>query len=303
MGPILLVVLCLALGVLARQSGRVPDSAPTVLGRVVIDAALPALVLAQLPRLSPSRAWLVPALVPLLLLLLAALVLVPLARAAGWSRARLGCLLLTVGLANTSFVGFPLVEALYGARGLGVAVIVDQAEFVVLASAGIAIASWAAGREPPTALAFARRLLIFPPFVAFAVGLGFALAGLRWPAAVELVCDRLGALVVPLALLAVGYQLRFDAASLRAAWPVLAVGLGARLVLAPLAVWLIVSRAFAVHGLELRVCVAESAMSPMITAALLARDSDLEPDLAALMVGIGVPLSLATVPAWAAWLG
>lgn len=37
--------------------------------------------------------------------------------ALGWSRARIGCMILMTGLGNTSFVGFPLLEALRGREG------------------------------------------------------------------------------------------------------------------------------------------------------------------------------------------
>jgi predicted permease len=47
------------------------------------------------------------------------------------------------------------------------------------------------------------------------------------------------------------------------------------------------------------VVVAEAAMAPMITGALLAMEHGLEPRLASAMVGLGVPLSLVTVPLWA----
>ena len=121
MGNVLLVVVCLLLGVLARRSRRFPEATPAVLSRVVIDAALPALTLLYVPRLtvdgSAGLTTIFAALAtPWLLFALALAVLWPLARARGWSRGTLGALVLTTGLANTAFVGFPLIEALYGAR-------------------------------------------------------------------------------------------------------------------------------------------------------------------------------------------
>ena len=43
----------------------------------------------------------------------------------------------------------------------------------------------------------------------------------------------------------------------------------------------------------------EMAMPPMLGASIIAMDHDLEPDLIALLIGIGVPLSMLT--AWAWW--
>lgn len=42
-------------------------------------------------------------------------------------------------------------------------------------------------------------------------------------------------------------------------------------------------------------------MPPMISAAIVAADHRLDQPLAALMVGLGIPLSFATLPAWS-WL-
>lgn len=304
MGNILLVIVCLLLGVLARQSGRFPEATPTVLSRVVIDLGLPALALLYVPRIvvdgSAGAATILAAVtVPWLLFALALAVLWPLARSRGWSRGTLGALVLTTGLANTAFVGFPLVEALYGPRGLRTAIVFDQAgSFLVVSTAGIALAAACAGRARPSAGAFARRLVTFPPFLAFVFAL--VLHGVVFPPALVVVLEKLAALVVPLALLSVGYQLRVDRRALARDGAKVAAALTVRLALAPLVV-LIALRAAGLHDRAADVIVAESAMGPMITGAILAIEEDLDAPLATLIVGLGSPLSLVTVPLWA-WL-
>jgi len=47
-----------------------------------------------------------------------------------------------------------------------------------------------------------------------------------------------------------------------------------------------------------RVAILEMAMPPMLGASIIAMDHDLEPDLVALLIGIGVPLSILTASAW-----
>jgi predicted permease len=39
-------------------------------------------------------------------------------------------------------------------------------------------------------------------------------------------------------------------------------------------------------------------MAPMITGSIIAAEYDLDGDLAALMVGVGIPLSFLTLPIW-----
>ena len=48
----------------------------------------------------------------------------------------------------------------------------------------------------------------------------------------------------------------------------------------------------------MRVTVFEAAMAPMIGASIVAMDHDLDPPLLTLMVGVGIPLSFLTLPAW-----
>ena len=53
----------------------------------------------------------------------------------------------------------------------------------------------------------------------------------------------------------------------------------------------------------LRVTVFEAAMAPMIGASIVAMDHELDPPLLTLMVGVGIPLSFLTLPAWWYLLG
>jgi hypothetical protein len=47
--------------------------------------------------------------------------------------------------------------------------------------------------------------------------------------------------------------------------------------------------------------VLQTAMAPMVSGALLAAEHELDPELSALMVGLGIPLSFLTAPL-ALWL-
>lgn len=301
MENLLLVVVCLVVGALARRSGRFPEATPTVLTRVVIDVALPALTIVAIRGVdfstTPSEQLLMALLTPWVVLVVAMLVLIPLGRALGWSREVTACLLLTAGLANTSFVGFPLVEALYGKAGLAMAVWVDQGQFIVLASAGVLIAAYGSGQGRPSLASMTRKLVTFPPFIAFVAAL--LLHSVAFPKALTLTLEGLAVLVVPLALLSVGFQLRLDMAALAQDGAKTAIGLCVRLLIAPAVVAALLLLWLGQPGRATSVTIAEAAMAPMITGALLAIEAGLSPRLASLMVGLGVPISLMTVPAWA----
>jgi predicted permease len=75
----------------------------------------------------------------------------------------------------------------------------------------------------------------------------------------------------------------------------LGLALGWKLALAPLLVWL-GGLAIGVSGAILTIAVLQSAMAPMISASILAEQNDLEPRLANSVLGLGIVLSLVTVP-------
>jgi malate permease and related proteins len=52
------------------------------------------------------------------------------------------------------------------------------------------------------------------------------------------------------------------------------------------------------QGQTMQITVFESAMPPMITAAILATEHDLDPPLATLMVAIGILVSFVTLTGW-----
>jgi hypothetical protein len=78
----------------------------------------------------------------------------------------------------------------------------------------------------------------------------------------------------------------------------LAIGLGFKLLLAPLAICLLYVQLLGAHGQAIQVTLFEAAMPPMITAAIIAAEHDLDPPLANLMVAVGLILSFFTLTGW-----
>jgi predicted permease len=258
----------------------------------VLNVALPALVLELIPKLKfDSQLWF-PVAAMWLTFGGAWLLFGLLGPRLGWSRQRTGALILVCGLGNTAYMGYPLVEALHGKPGLALAVVADQlGAFPVLASAGIVVASIYSGRTPQLG-PIARRIVTFPAFIALVVGIIAGACG-GWSALLDGVFAPIGATLTPLALFSVGLQFKFHPGQRQlgaASW-----GLGWKLLLAPLACWL-VGTAAGVGGLVLTVGVLQAAMAPMVSAAILADEYDLEPTLANTVLGAGIVLSLLTVP-------
>lgn len=292
MGALLLLFTCLLLGVLVARFAKPPSGIVHGINWWVIQIALPALVLQLVPRVKIDTQLWFPVATMWIVFFGAWLLFALLGRWLGWSRERIGALTLVCGLGNTSFMGYPMMQALHGKEGLALAVVADQLGcFPLLSSAGVAVACLYAGKAPKPSV-IARRILTFPAFLALVVGaIVGALGG--WPPMFDDLFAPIGGTLTPLALFSVGLQFKFHLGEKQL--PALLLGLGWKLALAPLAAWLL-GRAAGIGGLTLTVGVLQAAMAPMISAAILADEHKLEPALANTILGAGIVLSLVTVP-------
>jgi predicted permease len=288
-----LLLVCFALGVLLRRSGRLPEATPAALNGFIVHLSLPALTLHHLRHLEFDTGLAGPLAMAWLLFATGVAFFLAAQRLWRWPAATTGALILTGALGNTSFVGVPMIECFFGREHVGLGILIDQlGTYVVLSTVGLLVAATLSSGEL-TARAVAHRIFTFPPFLAVLAAL--ALAPVTLPQWIDAVLLRLGDTLAPLALLSVGFQLRL--AAMRERWQPLAAGLGFKLVAGPLAV-LAVFAAFAdLDSPVLQVAVFEAAMAPMIGGAIVAAQHKLDPELTTLMVGIGIPLSFLTVPA------
>ena len=294
------LVLCFALGIALRAAGRLPADAHKALNAFVVNVALPALILRHVHELRYDGRLLLPAAMPWLLFGASAIFFAALGRAAGWSRRTTGGLILSGGLANTSFVGLPMIEAFYGPAFLGVGILVDQlGTYMALSTAGVLVAALCAETGPVSPAALARKVTAFPPFQALVLAL--VLIPVTYPEPATAVLDRLGATLTPLALVSVGIQLRLG--ELRGLLSTLLAGLLYKLVLGPALIAALFVLGLHAGGKVIQVTVFEAAMGPMIGGSIVAMEHGLDPRLVGLMVGLGIPLSLLTAAAWSVLLG
>lgn len=291
------VIGMLALGRVLGAARLLPGSAPDALNAVVLNVCLPASVLLHAPRLDPSWELARIAVVPWILLGASVLLVLALSRALRWGEATTGVLLLAVPLGNTAFLGYPLVGALLGEAAMAPAVVYDQfGTFLILSTVGLALVARYGHGTRPAAREMAWRVLRFPPFIALLLAL--TVAPDAWPPALDAALRRLADALLPLVTLAIGMQVRLRLPREHVA--PLAVGLAAKLLLLPalaflLAPWLGLS------GPVREAVVLQSAMPTMITAMAMAAAARLAPALGAALVGYGIVLSIALLPAWA-WL-
>lgn len=292
MSALLLLLICLVLGWLVARLGNPPPALAQSLNWWVINIAFSALVLTLIPKLAFDwHLWFLP--VAMWFVFLGAWgFFTLLGRAFHWTRERVGALTLVCGLGNTSFIGFPLVEALRGEEGLKLALFADQVGVFLALSVGGTIVSALYSGKSVAPSAIVRRVVSFPPFACLLIGIIVGQLG-GWPPALDSILARLGATLVPVALFSVGlqFQLHVGPGQLAAiGW-----GLSWKLLLAPGCVWLF-GWLLGTDHMILTIAVLEAAMAPMISAAILASQNDLEPKLANTVLGVGILLAFVTVP-------
>lgn len=299
MNNFLLLILCFIIGMLLRRFKRMPDDAPVTLNSFIIHISLPALTLLYIHELHLSADIFLVAVMAWLVFGLSVGFFWLMGRWLHLRRGTTGALMLLGGLGNTSFVGVPMVEAFYGHSGIPTAIVVDQlGSFFVLSVLGITVAGiYSSGR--PTATEIVKRIALFPPFIALAISL--ILIPIEYADWFTVILKRLSDTLAPLALLSVGMQLRLG--HIAEYKRNLALGLVFKLLIAPLAIYLLYVQVLGAHGHAIQVTLFEAAMPPMIAAAIVANQHDLDPPLVNLMVAVGISLSFLTLGGWWYMLG
>jgi predicted permease len=295
MGNLALLLFCFVAGIALRRTGRLPQNAPAALNAFIINISLPAMALGYLNKVELQPAYAYAAAMPWIMFAVGFAVLWPLCRVMRLSRRTTGCVILLGGLANTSFIGIPMIEAFYGDQWVSVGIVADQlGSFIVLAVLGISVARVFSGGDKPAWRDIAIRIFGFPPFIATIVAL--LLMPFTYPAWLDTMLLRLAATVAPLALVSVGFQLRLS--DLRGKTGPLALALTYKLLVGPLVILGLYAWLLGANGPLIQVTIFEAAMAPMISAAIVAMENDLDPPLATLLVGVGIPLSFLTLPVW-----
>jgi len=294
MNNLILLITCFIAGMLLRRSGRMPENAPATINSFIIHISVPALTLLYLHDFKFGADILLISMMPWLMFALSAGFFWLIGRWLGLSRATVGALMLTGGMSNTAFFGLPMVEAYYGHSAIPIAIVIDQlGSFMVVSTLGITVAGiYSSGR--PTLAEIVKRIALFPPIIALVVTL--ALIPVEYAEWFTALLKRLGDTLAPLALLSVGLQLQLGHVAEHKRD--LAIGLLFKLMVAPLLIFLLYVPLYGANGQTIQVTIFEAAMPPMITAAIVAAEHDLNPPLANLMVAVGLIISFFTLGMW-----
>ncbi len=288
-----ITVTFLLIGMALKRIPDFPGETGKVLNLFVIYISLPALVLLKIPELEFSRNLLIPGLMPWGMLLLSCGLILILAKLLKWERATTGCLLLLIPLGNTSFLGIPMVKAFFGEDAIPYALLYDQlGSFMALATYGsVILAIYGTGADKPTLRGVLKKIISFPPFISLVLAL--IIKNFPYPSVGVSLLKILAATLIPLVMIAVGFQLRLRLN--KQVTSQLCIGLSIKLLVAPLAA-LFLCKIAGLEGEAVQVSIFEAGMPPMVSAGALAIMANLAPTLTAALVGVGIVVSFATLP-------
>jgi malate permease and related proteins len=307
-----LIIFCLILGQICRYYPKFPKETAKVINAFVLYISLPAVIILKIPELimnlEVSFNLIIPISMAWLMFIFSYLIFYTLGKRMHWSSGKTAALILTAGLANTSFVGFPLLEALRGPDSIRFALIADQlGTFLTFSTLGLLVANiYATGNretyneKKQTSLVLNNILNIFkfPPFIILMTTAILSFFQIYPPQSVNQIVTPLAKTLGPLALFAVGFGLNINGELGRKYGKALILGIGYKLFISPLIFIFIFRVIFSSHTEMTTITILESSMASMITASVVCNEFDLEPDLANLMVGLSIPLSLISVPLW-----
>lgn len=305
MNNIILIFICFLAGILCRNWKRFPESTAQVLNGFVISISLPALILLYIPKLFDGSQkienyW-IPTVSIWAMFLFCWLVIHQIGKKLHWSNQKTGALILTTGLANTSFVGLPLLKALIGDEAIPYGLMADQpGSFLIVSTLGILIASLYGGQQIKLSNLLSR-VFYFPPFISMLAAIPWAFLNLNSIPEIHLVLESLANTLVPLSLFSVGFSSFLSIKTLRRRMKPLLIGLTLRLIIAPAIFILIFYFCYYQHKvfpMAARVSVLEAAMATQITSAIVATEFKLDSELANLMVTLSIPASILTVTLW-----
>ncbi|MBW2961326.1 AEC family transporter [Mesonia aestuariivivens] len=293
MNNFILIALAILSGVAARKYKKLPENSYVAVNFWVIYVALPAIALTYIPKITWSTELILPFLMPLLVFGLSFLFIEIIARFIQLNTATKAVLILLSGFGNTSFLGFPLTEAYYGNDGLEIAILCDQACFLVVSTLGVITAAKASSQGKFHFSSLLKKVFSFPPFLAFIIAV--IVPQFLDLSPLDSLLESLGATLVPMALFSVGLQLQLKA--WKSDFKLLTLSLIYKLILAPLVIFSIIFL-LNIDSLTGKVTVFEASMSPMVTPAIIATQYGLNPKLANLILSVGIIISFFSTFIW-----
>ncbi|MBR4447702.1 AEC family transporter [Methanobrevibacter sp.] len=197
--------------------------------------------------------------------------------------------LVTVMIANTAFMGYPVTLGIFGQEGFLRAIFCDMATLCIFLVLSFALILKFGG----TPKAAVKRITFFPPLWAVILGLGFNFFNIPIGQVLDNTVNYLGQGAIPLIMIALGLSIDFSA--LKRSKSMIAFTSVMKLAFFP-AIAFIVASKIGLVDLQFTISVVEAAMPSGMMSLLLAITYKLDYELTSDCILINTVISLITLP-------
>ena len=202
---------------------------------------------------------------------------------------KLWSVLVTVMIANTAFMGYPVTLGIFGQEGFLRAIFSDMATLCIFLILSFLLIMKFGG----TAKSAVKRITFFPPLWAVVLGLGFNFFNIPIGAVLDNTVNYLGQGAIPLIMIALGLSIDFSA--LKRSKAMIAFTSVMKLAFFP-AVAFVVASKIGLIDLQFTISVVEAAMPSGMMSLLLAITYKLDYELTSDCILINTVISLITLP-------
>ncbi len=202
---------------------------------------------------------------------------------------KLWSVLVTVMIANTAFMGYPVTLGIFGQEGFLRAIFCDMATLCIFLILSFLLIMKFGG----TAKSAVKRITFFPPLWAVILGLGFNFFNIPIGSVVDNTVNYLGQGAIPLIMIALGLSIDFTA--LKRSKSMIAFTSVMKLAFFPAVAFVIASK-IGLIDLQFTISVVEAAMPSGMMSLLLAITYKLDYELTSDCILINTVISLITLP-------
>lgn len=295
LNQILVLFFTLIVGYVARRLNVFGEEVTRGLSSLLLKVALPALIIDSLqqsftPKLLKASGQIL--LIVFFVYLFSGLMALLVGKLLKPPAADAGVYRFALLFPNVGFMGYPVVNAVFGAEAVFYAAIYNLPFNLIVFTVGIMIISWGVNR---TTQKITPAMFLNPATVAVVIGFLFFLFSIELPTAIAATVKQLGSLTTPLSMILIGALLaNCNFKAMLGNWRIYVI-CSFRLIAIPLATW-VVLRSFTSDPLLIGVPTIMAAMPVAANSAILAQEYGANSFLASQVVFVTTLLSVITIP-------
>ena len=295
-GKMVVIMFTISMGFLANKKGFFNEEINRKMTKVVLNITLPALILGTVltgDALPPIETTLSVLKVAVFFYGIEGILALIIPRFLGGGVKQMGVWRHAMVFPNMTFIGYPVIEALFGSHALFYATILGLPYNILNYSLGPVMLG---GNSR-----FNLKDMMTPTMIASIVSLIFALCGVRLPALIGDTCSFVGSITSPFSLMILGSVLAGmhakDVFGNKKLWVFSVI----RLLLLP-ALLLLVLRQMTLESVVMGVAVIEMAMPVAVNGVMLCMEYDGDVDMMAQAIFVTTVISMVTIPVVAMFL-